>query len=186
MNSKPSIILIGMKSSGKTTVGRILARKLGLRFTDMDAELERLHFKQEGEWLRFREIFKKHGKDYFRNLETAVLQAISVAQDPAPLVLATGGGLPLTDENRPLLKGLGTVIFLDVAPEVLLERIVRRGIPAFFPYPEDPQRSLAELLAVRRPIYAALAHITVACRSESPETIVDMIIPQLESSPHED
>jgi shikimate kinase len=186
MNPRHNIILIGMKSSGKTSVGRILARKLGLRFTDLDSEVERLHFEKTGERLHFREIFKKHGKDCFRNLETAALQAISEAHTERPFVLATGGGLPLAEENRPLLKGLGTIVFLDVAPEVLLARIVRRGIPAFFPYPEDPARSLAELLAVRRPIYGALAHITVACRSESQETIADTIIHQLENPPHED
>jgi shikimate kinase len=175
-----------MKSSGKTTIGRILARKLGLRFTDVDAEVERLHFDKAGERLRFREIFKIHGKACFRNLETAALQAVSVAQNEGPFVLATGGGLPLAEENRPLLRGLGTIVFLDVAPEVLLARIVRRGIPAFFPYPDDPARSLAELLAVRRPIYGALAHITVPCRSESQETIADTIIRQLENHPHED
>jgi len=186
MNPRHNIILIGMKSSGKTAIGRILARKLGLRFADMDAEVERLHFGNAGERLRFREIFKKHGKAYFRNLETAALQAVSIAHGERPFVLATGGGLPLAEENRPFLKGLGTIVFLDVAPEVLLARIVPRGIPAFFPYPDDPARSLAELLAVRRPIYGALAHITVACRSESQETIADTIIHQVENHPHED
>ena len=99
MNSKPSIILIGMKSSGKTTIGRILARKLGLRFTDVDAEVERLHFEQTGERLRFREIFKKHGKDHFRHLETAALRALSAAQNERPIVLATGGGTSLITDT---------------------------------------------------------------------------------------
>jgi shikimate kinase len=88
--------------------------------------------------------------------------------------------LPLAEKNRPLLQGLGTIVFLDVAPEVLLPRILSGGIPAFFPYPEDPARSLTELLAVRRPIYTAVANLTVGCGSESPETLADMIIRQLE------
>jgi shikimate kinase len=186
MKPKPAIVLIGMKSSGKTSVGRVLARRLGLRFTDVDAEVERLHFEQKGERLRFREIFKKHGKDYFRALETAAFQALATAPHERPFVLATGGGLPLAEANRALLKGLGVVVFLDVAQDVLLPRITSRGVPAFFPYPDDPARSLAELLAVRRPIYGALAQITVACRAESQETIADMIIRQLENLPHED
>ena len=148
-----SIILIGMKSSGKTTVGRILAHRLCLRFTDLDAEVERRYLEQTGEKLLFREIFKRHGGAYFRTLETAALQALAAAHSERPIVLATGGGLPLAEENRPLLKGMGTIVFLDVAQEVLLPRIVSGGVPAFFPYPEDPARSLAELLAVRRPIY---------------------------------
>ena len=186
MRPKPSIILVGMKSSGKTTIGRLVARKLGLRFTDMDAEIERLHFQQKGERLRFREIFQKYGKDYFRNLETAALQALCAARHEKPFVLATGGGLPLAEENRSPLARLGLIVFLDVAPEVLLARIVARGVPAFFPYPDDPARSLAELLAKRRPIYGALARITVACRSESPDTIADTIINQLDKQPCED
>jgi shikimate kinase len=181
----PNLILIGMKSSGKTTIGGLLARKLDLRFTDMDAEVERLHGEQKGERLSFREIFQKYGKDYFRNLETAALQALSVSGNEAPFVLATGGGLPLAEENRTLLKDLGAIVFLDVAQDVLLARIVAHGVPAFFPYPDDPARSLAELLAARRPIYGALAQLTVACRSESPDTIVDTIINQLKTHPCE-
>jgi shikimate kinase len=186
MDSRPSIILIGMKSSGKTTIGKALARRLGLRFTDVDAGVERLYLEQTGEKLGFREIFKRHGRDRFRNLETAALQALSKTQSERPIVLATGGGLPLAEENRPLLKRMGVIVFLDVAQEVHLPRIVRGGIPAFFPYPDDPARSLAELLAVRRPIYGALANITVECRSESQETVADTIIHQLENLPHED
>jgi shikimate kinase len=186
MNSRPSIILIGMKSSGKTTVGKLVAWKLGLRFTDVDAEVEQRYHEQTGEKLHFREIFKRHGKEHFRNLETAALQALAGARGERPIVLATGGGLPLAEENRPLLKRLGVIVFLDAAPEVLLPRIIRGGIPAFFPYPDDPVRSLAELLAVRRPIYGALANLTVACGSESQDALADAIIQQLENLPRED
>jgi shikimate kinase len=186
MNSRPSIILIGMKSSGKTTIGRLVARKLGLRFTDVDSEVERRYLEQARERLSFREIFQRHGKDHFRTLETAALQALAAAQGERPIVLATGGGLPLAEENRPLLKRLGVIVFLDAAPEVLLPRILRGGVPAFFPYPEDPARSLAELLAARRPIYAALADLTVACGAESQDAIADRIITQLENLPRED
>jgi shikimate kinase len=184
MNSKRNIVLIGMKSSGKTTIGKSLARKLGLRFTDVDTEVERLHLERTGERLGFRDIFKNHGKDYFRSLETAALQHVSDGPTDRPFVLATGGGVPLAEENRPLLKGLGTVVFLDVAPEVLLARILRRGVPAFFPYPQDPAKSLAELLAPRRPVYQALADFTVACQAESQETIADTIVRHLENQPH--
>lgn len=175
-----------MKSSGKTTVGRILSHKLGLRFTDVDAEVERRYHEQTGEKLGFREIFQRHGKAHFRGLETAALQAFAAVKNEWPIILATGGGLPLAEENRPLLKSMGVVVFLDVAEEALLPRIVRGGIPAFFPYPEDPARSLAELLAARRPIYRALARLTVTCRAESPDTVADKIIHQLDHLPHED
>ena len=176
----PNLVLIGMKSSGKTTVGKLLAQKLDLRFTDLDAEVERLHFEQKRERIGFREIFQKYGKDYFRNLETDTLQALAAAPSQAPFVLATGGGVPLAEANRPILQRMGTIVFLDVAEDMLLPRITAGGIPVFFPYPNDPARSLAELLAARRPIYQALAQITVACRAEAQQTIADRIINQLE------
>jgi shikimate kinase len=180
MKSKRKIILIGMKSSGKTTTGRTLARKLGLRFIDMDAEIERLHGERKGEKLRFREIFAKHGKEYFRNLETAALQSLFDACEEEAVVLATGGGLPLAEDNRALLRNMGINVFLDVAEDVLLPRIVAGGIPAFFPYPDDPAKSLNEILSVRRPIYRALAQITVECRAEPAESIAVRIVEQLE------
>jgi shikimate kinase len=186
------IILIGMKSSGKTTIGKILARKLNLPFTDMDAEIERRHAEQKGETLRFREIFTKYGGEYFRALETAALRALA-AEGGKPgaevrsleLVLATGGGLPLAEENRALLKRMGIIVFLDVAEDVLLARITSRGIPAFFPYPDDPAKSLAELLAARRPIYRALAHITVECYGEPPVTLADIVINRIFHGPNQ-
>jgi len=186
MNTLEKIILIGMKSSGKSTTGKVLARKLGRCFIDMDDRIERMHWEQKGEKLCFREIFGKHGKDYFRTLETAVLRALANSPEDAPSVLATGGGLPLAEENRTLLGRLGVMVFLDVQQEVLLSRILMGGIPAFFPYPDDPARSLAEILEVRRPIYRALAHLVVECRAEAPETIADKIIKLLEIHPHED
>lgn len=174
-----------MKSSGKTTIGKLVARKLGLRFTDVDAEVERLYLEEAGEELPFREIFRKIGKDRFRAMETAALQALPSTQPERPFVLATGGGLPLAEENRPILRSMGVIVFLDVAEDVLLSRIVRGGIPAFFPYPDDPARSLAELLTARRPVYGSLAHVTVACRMEDPDTIANLVIHQLEKQPHE-
>lgn len=175
-----------MKSSGKTTVGKLVARRLGLRFTDVDAEVERRYLEETGVELPFREIFKKVGKDQFRTMETAALQGLSECQNERPVVLATGGGLPLAEENRPVLRGMGVIVFLDVAEDALLPRIVRGGIPAFFPYPDDPARSLAELLAGRRPIYQALAHITVECHGEPPDEVANLIVQRVENLPHED
>jgi shikimate kinase len=163
-----------------------LAHKLGARFIDMDAQIERQHWELKGEKLGFRNIFQKYGKDYFRNLETAALRALSDSMEETPFVLATGGGLPLTEENRTLLRSMGIILFLDVDQDVLLSRILAGGIPAFFPYPDDPAKSLAEILVVRRPIYRALAQLTVACRVESPENIADKIINLLEKHIRED
>lgn len=186
MTTPKNVILIGMKSSGKTTTGRLLARELGVRFIDMDAEIESLHAKQEGERLPFREIFKQRGGEYFRAIETAALHALAASPGSESRVIATGGGLPLAEENRRILKGMGTIVFLDVREDILLDRIVARGIPAFFPYPDDPKRSLEEILAARRPVYAELATLTVACGPEPASTIAGNIARKLKEHQSED
>jgi shikimate kinase len=173
------IILIGMKSSGKTTIGQVLAQETGLPFTDMDAQIEQLHLLQKNEELPFREIFKQYGGDYFRTMETAALEAMTSSEDAESFVLATGGGLPLAEENQAILKRLGTVIYLDVDSDVLLARIVRGGIPAFFPYPDDPEKSLDEILATRRPVYQGISQLTIPCRDETPDAVAKLIIDQL-------
>jgi shikimate kinase len=176
------IILIGMKSSGKTTIGRALAEKLRAQFIDMDSEIERRHFELTNESLWFREIFKRYGQDYFRSLETAALENLTYRLQEAGFVLATGGGLPLDERNQKILAELGTVIFIDVAQDALLPRIISGGAPAFFPYPNNPQKSLAELLEKRRPIYMKVADITLKCSTESPRLLVDNIITTLEEN----
>jgi shikimate kinase len=186
MEEPKNIILIGMKSSGKTTTGKMLAHKLDRRFVDMDTEIERLHYDREKERLPFRNIFQTYGSLYFRCLETAALALLASRLHEESSILATGGGLPLAEENRLILKRMGTIVFLDVRQDVLLGRIVARGIPPFFRYPDDPQKSLAELVDARRPIYMNLADLTLECRAESPSTITDRILRQLEMPQHED
>lgn len=178
-----NIILIGMKSSGKSTIGRLLASRLGLRFIDMDEEIERRHAAQRGEQLPFREIFKRHGGDYFRATETAALRALADSRGDERYVLSTGGGLPLASENQEILRGMGVIVFLDVREDVLLDRIVAGGIPAFFPYRDDPKRSLSEILDARRPVYSGLATVCVECGKEPPEENAEKIIGQLERRP---
>lgn len=180
MGKPDNIILIGMKSSGKTTAGRLLARRLRARFIDMDAEIEKWHAARRGERLPFREIFKKHGGDYFRATETAALRALVERPPAGRYVLSTGGGLPLSAENREILRGMGIIVFLDVREDVLLARIVAGGIPAFFPHKDDPRRSLTEIMAVRQPIYSGLATIHLKSGEETPEENVERLMGQLE------
>jgi shikimate kinase len=186
MNANRKLILIGMKSSGKTTIGKLLAHSLDAPFVDMDSEIERWHCRQKGEQLHFRDIFAQYGKDYFRDLETQALRFLAASSSETSFVLATGGGLPLAEENRTVLRDMGVIVFLDVPQDVLLARIVRRGIPAFFPYPQDPARSLAEILAARNPIYSALAQLIIECGAEPPHVIASRIITQLEKDTHAD
>jgi shikimate kinase len=175
-----SVVLIGMKSSGKTSVGQALAQTMQAVFVDVDSEIEQQYTMQHHATRSFREIFHAHGRAYFRTLEQTTLAHLADQLQGKVAVLATGGGTPLEPENQPFLRSLGTIVFLDTDRQVLLSRITAGGIPAFFPYPDDPQRSLDELLAARRPIYAQLADITIACGDESPAIVATMLANKLE------
>lgn len=169
------IILIGMKGCGKSTVGRLLAKKLGYDFIELDEEIEKKYTGEEREELTCRKIFAKRGADYFRSLETKALTMIK-KNEKKYIVLACGGGTPLERENQILLRQLGEVIFLDVDKNTLLPRILKRGTPPFFPYLDDTEKSLDELLEKRRPIYEKIADRVIKFINESPQELVDKIV----------
>ena len=108
------IALVGMPGSGKSTVGRHLARQIGWRFADSDVEIER----ELGESIR--SYFEKAGEDSFRSLETSVLA--SLLERPS-MVLATGGGAVLREANRKLLSERAKVVYLRATPEDLARRL---------------------------------------------------------------
>src|ERR1700731_1947678 len=118
------IVLIGMKGSGKTTIGRILAETLRVPFIDSDAEIEHMHRRERGEALAFRQIFQQYGATYFQALETRTLQHMACECERTDYVFACGGGTPLQEENREILPQLGTIIFLYVDRAILLKRIL--------------------------------------------------------------
>lgn len=109
-----NIFLIGMPSSGKSTLGRQLAKRLDYQFVDMDEVIA------NQELSTIAEIFKYKGEDYFRQVESKVLKDIKPNQK---LIIATGGGVPCFFDNIDFIKANGTSIFLNVQPEDLLKRI---------------------------------------------------------------
>lgn len=109
------IILIGFMGAGKTTVGKKLARRLNTDFVDTDDMVE----EQTGQ--KISDIFAEKGEPYFRRLETEMLRKLTKRQERC--VIAVGGGLPMQEENRPLLKELGTVVFLEADIETLVYRL---------------------------------------------------------------
>jgi shikimate kinase len=109
------IFLIGMPGSGKSTVGQQLAYKLNLPLIDLDAEIE----KTEGRLVK--EIFATDGEDYFRTVESQVLQ--NIAGLPQPCVIATGGGAPCFHNGIGIINKAGTSIFLDVSIDELVARV---------------------------------------------------------------
>ncbi len=178
------VILIGMKSSGKSIIGKLLSERLAIPCIDVDVEIEQRHKEQTGKLQSFRKIYHEYGKEYFRNLEYETLLMLHSRLKDEEFVLSTGGGLPLAEENRRILSQIGTIVFLDVAASALLPRITQHGVPAFFPYPDNLEKSLDELLMLRRPIYLELATLIMPCSAESPSMLVEVIVSELTTHNH--
>jgi shikimate kinase len=157
-----SIVLVGMMGAGKSSVGRRLAARLGIRFVDADAEIE------SAAGMTIAEIFAKHGEPDFRAGEKRVIARLL---DNGPQVLATGGGSIVDQNTRDLIHIKGISVWLKADLDVLMKRTRRRN-----------DRPLAEkiqdLLPLREPVYA-LSDIVVQSRDEPHDIIVDEIIAKL-------
>ena len=165
-----SLYLVGMMGSGKTSTGRPLAEQLGYGFVDADAVIE------QAAGCSIPEIFERDGEAGFRALESQVLNAISQRHS---LVVATGGGVVTQQENWGLLHS-GIVIWLDVVPEQLMQRLSADSTIRPLLQTEDPEAALNALLNQRRPLYAE-ADLTVVINDETPETVADGILQLLPS-----
>ncbi len=147
--------------SGKTAVGRALARRLGLPFADSDAEIE----SRTGVDIAY--IFEREGEAGFRIREREVIDTLTAT---AGIVLATGGGAVLLPENRERLAARGTVVFLDTTIEQQLQR-TRRSRHRPLLATEDRRATLEELKRVRDPLYRSIAAITIRTEERAPTTV---------------
>jgi len=160
-----SLYLVGMMGSGKTSTGRPLAERLGYGFVDADAVIE------QAAGCSIPDIFDRDGEAGFRKLESQVLSAISQRHS---LVVATGGGVVTQPENWGLLHS-GIVIWLDVVPDQLLQRLNADSTVRPLLQTADPEAALNALLNERRPLYAE-ADLTVVINDEPPEAVADGIL----------
>ena len=165
-----SLYLVGMMGSGKTSTGRPLAEQLGYGFVDADAVIE------QAAGCSIPEIFERDGEAGFRALESQVLNAISQRHS---LVVATGGGVVTQQENWGLLHS-GIVIWLDVVPEQLMQRLKADSTLRPLLQTDDPDAALNALLNQRRPLYAE-ADLTVVIDQETPDAVADGILQLLPS-----
>lgn len=164
-----NIYLVGLMGAGKSTVGRILARRLGKRFVDTDNEIE----KRNGVTIPV--IFEIEGEDGFRRREQEVLADLSQEQG---LILSTGGGIVLKPENREALRNQGFVVYLNARPELLADRTKHdRSRPLL--NVEDPLTRLRELHAVRDPLYREVAHAVVETGRGAPQQVVQAILAEI-------
>jgi len=148
----PIITLIGLPGSGKSTVGRQLARKWRLPFVDSDHAIE------DALGGSIRSYFESHGESAFRDVETDVLR--SLLQQQQGCVLSTGGGSVLREENRRMLREQSTVFYLQAAPEDIARRL-RHDTTRPLMQGADPLVRLKELLAQRAPLYQETAHFVI-------------------------
>jgi shikimate kinase len=169
MLGKRNIYLIGPMGTGKTAVGKQLARQLGVPFHDSDAEIERM----VGVDIPY--IFEQEGEAGFRQREREALVALCQRE---PIVLATGGGAVLAPENRKLLRETGVVVFLQTSLAQQLQRVGNgRGRPLLKGV--DMARRLAELRAVRDPLYRETADVTLPTDNKRVGKVADLIMAQL-------
>lgn len=157
-----NIFLVGMMGAGKTTVGRALARRLGLAFVDTDRALV------ERTGVPVATIFEFEGEPGFRRRESAVLAEIAARPGA---VVATGGGAILAAENRRVMREHGTVVYLRARLESLWERTKRDTTRPLLATP-DPRGTLAALLEQREPLYMEAAHLVVDTGPQSASALV--------------
>ncbi len=164
------ISLVGMPGCGKSTVGRHLARQLGLHFVDSDAEIER----RIG--MPIREFFDQHGEPAFRDVEQDVIDDLTQADGS---LLATGGGAVLRPSNREALHSRTHVFYLRATAEELHRRL-RHDTQRPLLQVEDPLKRLRELFRDRDPLYRRTAHFVVESARPSVPALLSMVLMQLE------
>ena len=152
-----NIVLVGLMGAGKTSVGKLLARRLGKSFYDCDHEIERTTGVKVGT------IFEIEGESGFRERESRMLEELLNRDN---VLLATGGGAVLSRTNRELLSTKGVVVYLRASAKLLLRRTRHDRNRPLLQVP-DPHAKLEALLAERDPLYREVADIIVDTGSQS-------------------
>jgi shikimate kinase len=156
------LVLVGYRGAGKTTVGARLAARLGLRFVDTDALVER------AAGMSVREIFERLGEATFRDHERRAIEGLDAGEEQ---VVAAGGGAVTDGASSEALARLGEVVWLVAPPEVLAARIAGTGRPSLTGAAADVE--VGEVLERREPLYRALARWVVQTAGNTPDEVCD-------------
>lgn len=167
-----NVVLIGFMATGKTAVGRALAKKLKKRYVSTDTLIE----KRSG--TKISTIFEKKGETHFRSLETLVLKSLKNKKE---MVLSCGGGIVIKPVNRSLLRKLGTVIWLKASPEKINGRLGQLKQRPLLNIKDRSQRikKIKEMLASRKPFYEKSSNISIDTDTLSIPRVVSKIASML-------
>jgi shikimate kinase len=161
-----NLVLVGFMGSGKSSVGREIARRWGFRFLDTDTAIRQKYRKS------IPEIFALFGEQVFRDEENKALVDL---QNSRHAVIATGGGIVLQPRNHPLLRSLGVVVWLTASEKVIWERVSRnRNRPLL--RTKDPRTTISNLMSTRHPLYRSVADITVETTSLTHQEVADRAV----------
>lgn len=177
------LVLIGMPSCGKSTIGRQVAGRLGKPFIDLDeCIVER--YRRSGnttaaDGASVRDVYRRLGEQAFRRLEAAALAEVVESRPGA--VLAPGGGVPMRVENARLLRLYGLVVYLAIPKKTWLQRAREgKGLPAFLAGPDVSDADLERFFQERHNVYRRTAHATVTADRLRPEQAAEAVIRLLE------
>jgi shikimate kinase len=164
--SHTNLVLVGFMGSGKSSVGKLVAHRLGFQFCDCDGVVV------ERSGMEISDIFAKHGEAYFRDLESRALESFTHLNR---CVISTGGGAVLRQSNRELLRQIGLVVLLTAREEVIFDRACRNSKRPLLKT-ADPRKTINEMLAQRAPAYEAAAQVRIDTSELTHEQAADAVI----------
>lgn len=162
-----NLVLIGFMGTGKSTIGKLCADRLGYGYFDSDAVIEA----QAG--CSITQLFARQGEAAFRSLEKQVLAALSARSD---VVIATGGGAVQDPENATTLRANGRIVLLTATPECILARIHDAATRPLLANAPDPHARIAALLAEREAAYRRAAHHGIDTTDRTPEAVAEDVL----------
>lgn len=171
-----SVLLLGMKHSGKTTLGVRLSQRIASEFADLDEIIEHIYDADASSSCR--EIYRRHGREYFVDLEAQAAARLAESMASRPMVAALGGG---TIENTGAMDALmdsGLRVYLKDDPTVLYERIMQNGLPAFL-NADDPRASFDALYRRRTRLYEECAQVVVDIDGAGVEEAFERLLERL-------